>query len=180
MTNVMKSESIIRVQYLPTFAHYLRFMRYSATRQTRRLRPFGIIAVVCFLLVPLLPFDGNPSALAKYRTCLGALILPGALFVLLPLTAYFSASKRWNTAAELRESKTYEFSDTGLSVTADTYKGFTHWNNIVRAESTGPLFLLYTAQSAAYLIPVDSFGASERVDAFKALVRKNVPDHKRL
>lgn len=173
-------DSAICIQFTPTFLQYKQFVEYTAKRRTRWLRPFGVIALVCFLFVPLLPFEGNPTLLAKYTTCEGFLILPGVLFVFLPLSVYFSAKKRWNTAAELRALRNYEFSDAGLSVSGETFQGFTKWVNIVRAEASGQLIFLYTGQALAYLIPVDCFEDLEQVETFKTLVRKHVTDCTRL
>lgn len=173
-------QPIYRFEFTPTYAQYLQFLRYTARRQARWLRPFAVVALISFIFAPLLPFVDSPTVAAKYQFCLKALILPGVVFLIVPLIVSFSAKKRWNMAAELRAPKSYEFSDAGLSVAGDTFQGFTKWENIVRVETTGSLILLYSAQSGAYLIPAESFGGSEQVESFKEFLRKHVLDCKRL
>ena len=140
------------------------------------------IAIVCltgFLLAPALPFEGNPGVFSVYKSCVGVLFLLVLVFVLLPITTYFAARKRWRTAAEVREPRTFEFTDRGISIKGLTFSGEAAWTNIDRAETARALILIYTQQNLGYLIPRDAM-TPEQEASLRALLRNKVANCKRL
>ncbi len=169
----------IRIQTTPTFGQYLQFCRLGIGRRTRMIKPFAILCLICFLLAPTLPSEGNPGALAQYKSSAMVLILPAFVFVLLPLVTYFAARQRWRTAAEAREPRSFEFNDWGISIKGLTFSAEAAWTNIPRAETAGPLILLYTRQELGYLIPRDAM-TPEQEASLRVLLRNTVTNCKRL
>ena len=163
----------IRISTTPTFGAYLRFVVWAALRPVRFLVPFAIIALVCFLLAPVIPLE-QQGAVARYRASLAWLILPGIVFVLLPLSSYFGARRRWQSAAELRAPRGYVFSDEGVDVTADSFNSHVAWKHVVTADKQRDQVLLGTAQNQFYLVPLDDFESKEQLDRFLGLVKSKV------
>ncbi len=173
-------DSITRVEYTPNFGDYLRFQKTFRRRSFRVARAIAILFTICFLLAPWIPSEGNPSLLMGYRDYLFALIVPGMVFVIVPLCVYIGTRRQWKRAAELHEPRIYEFSDAGLSTTGRSFSGSTQWANLRRAETNGPVVVLFTRQRAGYFIPLSAIGDAQQVEALKSLLRRNVPDCKRL
>jgi hypothetical protein len=172
-------DSIIRIEFTPTFQQYLQFTQSTARYPFRRLRPFAYISLFCFAMSPLID-ERNQTVLQAYGTFSKALFLPGLLFVFLPASVYFTSRKRWRISSELREPKVYEFSDAGMSVTGTSFHGVQSWTSLVSAQTNGSMIFLVNGQRAAHLIPADAFGNTPQLEAFKTLLRAKVPDCKRL
>ena len=165
----------IRIATTPTFGAYLRFVMWAAFRQVRFLIPFAIFALICFLLAPVIPFE-QQGTLARYRASLAVLILPGIVFVLLPLSSYFGARKRWQTAVELRAPRTYVFNDVGVDIAADSFNSQIAWKHVVTADKHRDQVLLGTAQRQFYLVPTQDFESQEQFGRFLELVKSKVPN----
>ena len=103
------------------------------------------------------------------------LVLPGILFVLVPLSVYHGARKRWNSAPELRVPRTYYFSDTGISIAAETFKAEFAWTHIVAAFKSRDHVLLGTAQRQFHFVRTSDFESPEQFARFLELVKRNVP-----
>lgn len=176
----------IRVNVIPTFADYLRLNLHVSLRGFPVLRrlpvwglisliPFGVLSLAAYPFAPLL-FAGlgeNPSWFEAYMAALPLLLLPLALFLLAGI--YLAARHRWRIAGELREPRTYIFSDVGIQVAASSFEGTSTWQHIVRAERAGPIILLGTAQQAFHLIPVAAFDSEDDFERFLDLVARKVP-----
>jgi hypothetical protein len=163
----------IRIATTPTFGGYLRFAMWMGLRQIRFLVPFAIFAFIAFLLAPVVPFE-QQGAVARYRASLGVLILPGIVFVLLPLSIYCGARKRWQIAAELRAPRTYVFSDAGIDIAADTFNSQVAWTHVVTAYKSRDQILLGTGQKQFYLVPVEGFESREQFARFLELVKSKI------
>jgi hypothetical protein len=163
----------IRISTTPTFSAYARFVMWAAFRQCRFLVPFAILALICFLLAPVIPLE-RQGAMARYRASLSGLILPGMVFVLLPLSSYYAARKRWQNATELRAPRTYVFSDEGVDIAAQSFNSHVAWKHVVTADQHRDQILLGTAQKQFYLVLVDDFESQEQFDRFLELVRSKV------
>jgi len=164
----------IRVSTTPTFNAYLRFVMWHLVRQVWFLIPIAILLLICFLLAPLIPFEQEGAA-ARYRASLGALILPALVFVLLPLSTYFAARKRWRLAADLRAPRTYVFSETGIELLSDSFKTQITWSHVATAYRRPDQILLGTAQKQFYLVSLRDFESPEQLNQFLELVRRKVP-----
>jgi len=165
----------IKLSTTPTFGAYLRFVMWAAFRQVRWLIPFAVLALVCFLLAPVIPFE-RQGPLARYRASLAVLILPGIVFALLPLSSYLGARKRWRAAVELRAPRTYVFNDSGVDIAAGSFNSEVAWNHVVTADRHRDQILLGTAQKQYYLVPVHDFESREQFGRFLELVRCKVPN----
>jgi hypothetical protein len=164
----------VSVQTTPTFPAYLRFILSTAFWQVRFLIPFAILALLCFLLAPIIPFEEAAGAMAHYRDAIELLILPAIIFLLIPISNALAARKRWRTATELSVPRTYIFSDSGIEVIAETFRSTVAWSHIVSARRSRTHILLGTAQKLYYLIPVVDFGSAESYAQFKYLVNERV------
>ncbi|HZK82556.1 MAG TPA: hypothetical protein VFC46_15845 [Humisphaera sp.] len=172
-------DSVIRFEFTLTFGDFLRYQYFLQSKQRRLLLPFAILSFLCFMLMPWIPVSGHSSLRQKYRDYF-VLFLPWLIFMVVPLIIRFSAKKRWNAAPNLQEPRVYEFSDAGISVTGRSFAGSTLWNLIPRAEMAGPMILLIGTQREAHIVPLDAVGDSEKVESFKSLIRRKVPDCKNL
>jgi hypothetical protein len=172
-------EILIRIQSIPTFRQYLRFCRRGVSRRIWAIQPFAILSLIGFFLAPIIPSEEHTGALTQYKEWSGLLLLPVIVFVLLPLSTYFSAKKRWQTAAELREPRTFEFTDRGVSTKGLTFSGEIAWASIGRAETAGTLILLYTHQQTGFLIPRDAI-TPEQEASLRMLLRNKVANCQRL
>src|SRR5262245_24029188 len=128
-------DATISVSVTPTFREYLRLNFWLTFRKAWLLLVLGALGLAWFLASPLL-FQGDAVA-TKYLHGLPMLTLPALAFVLVPALTWGAARQRWNAAAEIREPRTYTFSDDGVRVAAQTFEGFTAWSNIAGAARVG-------------------------------------------
>jgi hypothetical protein len=169
---------VIRVSTVPTFGAYLRFLLLLAFRQVRFLIPFALGLLILFFVFPFMPFIESRGVIATYRDSLPMLILPGIVFVLIPVSNVWAARRRWRDAAELHVPRTYVFSDTGIEVIADTFHSEVAWSHIVIARKSAGQVSLGTAQKLFYLVPVGEFESSQSYDQFRLLVTQKVANSK--
>src|SRR5262249_58755221 len=118
--------------------------------------------------------EGDAVA-TKYLYGPPMLTLPALAFVLVPALAWGAARKRWNAAAEIREPRTYTFSEDGVRVAAQTFESFTAWSSIAGAARVGEQVVLATPQQQFYLVPVRAFGDGEALGRFRRLIAAKVP-----
>jgi hypothetical protein len=173
MTPEVTGGSTISVSVTPTFGDYLRFNWWAIFRRIWFLIPFAVLSLVVFLASPLLPLPGE-TALAKYQGAIMGLFLPVMVFLFLPATIYLGARQRWQQAPDLRESRTYSFSDSGIQVKSGGGEGFTTWQYITSADRVGGQFILGSTQPIFYLIPLRAFAAAEEVERFTRLLRAKI------
>ena len=172
---------ICQVEVKPIFADYLRLNLHVIFRRLRVVAGLAVFSLLGFLLgLPWMPFEGNPDLLTRYRGGLPLLILPGIVFILLPLSVYWDARRRWKSADELREVRRYQFTESDIEVLGTTFSGRTDWKNIIRAERAGPLILLVTSQQAFYIIPIRAFPNTSEAEKFRRWLKEKIPNCTRL
>src|SRR5215831_14495450 len=89
-----------------TFGEYLYFSLRILARQARFVILIAAALIVVYLVSPWTGLAAEEEGIGEtYGHNLGALLLPGVIFILLPVSTYFNARKRWNSASELREPK---------------------------------------------------------------------------
>lgn len=163
----------ISVSLTPTFPEYLRINWWVTWRRFRLLVPFAVLMLIGFAFIPMLV--GGPETPAdQYVRLAPALILPAIVFLLLPITIYLSVRRRWKTAPELREPRTYTINNDGLRVVGVSFEGFTAWSNIVSAERVGSQILLGNRQQQFFLIPDRAMESDELWLRFCQLVSTKV------
>jgi len=97
-----------------------------------------------------------------------------------PTLIRWSARKRWHAFPRLAETQKCVFSESGISTDGSSFRWSGSWANWTRAETWGPLIILYRARSAIGYIPLSALGDETKVDALKSLLREKVPDCRRL
>ena len=171
---------VIRIEYTPALRDFQRFNWYLLYRRFWWLFLVACLLLLYFAFAPFMPQQDHPSALTAYGRAWGALLYPVMFLIVVPLTAVISTRRRWKNAAEIREPRSYEFSDAGIKVAGPSFQASVSWQNIGRAETTGTLILLFTRQNLAYLIPEGSFQSEKDANEFKALLRQKVNNCRRL
>ncbi|MBP3958442.1 YcxB family protein [Gemmata sp. G18] len=136
----------------------------------------GVLACVPLMALVKPNLVQLPQGVEGYAFAVPALLLAGAVFVYTPIATYFAARKRWETAEELREPRTYTFTDDGIEVVGKSFSGFMTWPIIIRAERAGGLVMLATRQQQFYLLPVKAFEQPETWARFTQLIEANVRD----
>jgi hypothetical protein len=168
-------EPIVRVWAQPTYQEFLQTIRHAFARQTRGLRLLAgfnlamILAAFCMEEVRQ-EIVHNPFGLAM------GVFLPAMAFVVFPILARLAARKRWESAPEVSEPREYRFWDWGFDVEGETSSGSISWRLIVRAETTGSLILLVTAQNVFYILPLKDFSGTGEVNKLLELLEAKVPD----
>ena len=163
------------VETTPTFGDYLRLLLRFSFRQARVVIVFASLAVLVFLVAPMMPSkEANATLVERYWAYKFILILPAIVFVFLPLSVYLTARARWAKAPELREPRTYRFNEQGLSLTAESFGSSFAWSHITRAEKFSGLLALVTAQQAAYLIPWTDITRQGVQTPLMALIHRHV------
>jgi hypothetical protein len=161
----------ISVTVAPAFADYLRFNLRFIFRSPVILF-FGLFPLVLGLCYPLMP--GIQVRLDNVAYLLPMLITPTLFFVIIPLSVYRAAKRRWRDSLELREDRTYSFTEAGIQVTGTTFAAFVAWSHIVAARRSTDQVVLSTGQQLFYLIPVRAFESDEMWDRFCRLVESKV------
>jgi hypothetical protein len=170
----MSMDNDYQVEFTPTFREYLRFNFHVLFCRFRWLVVFSLLSLAGFLAYPFLASEGRQSFLALYRTALPGLILPGITFILSPVLTFFSARQRWGAANELREFKRFRFSDHGIEVEGETFRGSSSWANIATVERARLQILLGTFQGSFYLIPTRAFPSGREASRFWEFLRLQV------
>jgi hypothetical protein len=166
----------IRVEYTPAFRDYLWLTAVVLYRRLwwgLWLSPLPLLAAL-FVLVGT--SDGPATAEGVLAACAFALSLPVLFLVVLPVAAYLSARRQWRTAEALREHKTYEFSDAGIAVEADTASGKVAWSNVARADLVRGLVILTYTQPMYLFVSAKVFTDAGMREAFAELLRRKVRD----
>jgi len=163
----------IRVEVLPTFADFLRLNYWVMARRLWLMWVIMIPTLLLFLATPILPIGGN--LLEKYLKTLPAGVMSVIAFGVVPASIYFAARKRWQIVAELREPRTYTFTDAGMQVKANSSEGFTTWQNIASAHRMGDTAVLATVQQQFHLIPLQAFESPEQFAQFRRLLASKIP-----
>ena len=167
----------VEFEVTPRFADYLRLQYHGIYRQQRWIVWIAAALVVLFLVAPFaMAWEGNPTLVERFWSMRMVLILPVLVFVLMPSLIYFEARRRWARAAELREKRTYLFSDTGMTMKGATFSAAFDWSHIRRAETVRDLLLLWTGQPIAHLLPMRELRERGVVDDLVALLRRHIAD----
>jgi hypothetical protein len=163
----------ISVTVTPAFADYLRLNLRFVFRSPLILIA-GLLPLFAVLFQLLMP--GIQLGLNDVVRLLPVLIFPTLFFVVIPLSIYRAAKRRWRDSSELREERTYTFTEAGIQVTGATFAAFVAWSHIVAARRTGDLVTLRTGQQLFYLIPVWAFESDAIWERFCQLVEAKVND----
>src|ERR1700722_15254416 len=117
--------TVIRVQVQPSVNHHLALGRHVFGKQVafRYLRWLSVMMIICAVLVPFTPLEGEPSIGTRFLIGLGILPIPLLVFVVLPLTLSYSVRRRYQAAPELREPVNYVFSESGIQADGHTFSG---------------------------------------------------------
>ena len=166
----------IRVSTTPTYQSYRRLMLWTAMRSQRRLMPWAILAIFCFLVAPTIHLGDPPQPMASYGSAWAVLILPGIVFVMVPVSIILVARKRWRTVPELRAPRAYVFSDAGIEIVADSFHSTFGWDLLVTALRSGDQVLLGTGQNLFYFFRVTDFSSPEDYERLRSLVSSKVAD----
>ncbi len=165
----------VSIAYDPTFRDFLSLNRWIVRRRWRAVRLLAIVMLAFFAAsTPLFHDLEAEGYFLPYAQSLAILALPALALVGLPLTLYFAARKRWNTAPEIREPRRFTFSEEGIAVEGQTFSGRVAWTHITGAESHRGLIILKTNQNMYYLFSERGFPDEADHDAFASLVRKKV------
>ncbi len=163
------------IAYEPTFRDFLSLNRWIVRRRWRAVRLLAIALLALFLAsTPLFHDLEAEGFLLPYAQSLGVLALPALVLVVLPVTLYLAARKRWNAAPEIRELRRFTFSEDGIAVEGQTFSGRVAWSHITGAESHRGLIILRTNQNMYYLFSEGGFPDDACREAFASLVRKKV------
>jgi hypothetical protein len=167
----------VRVEYTPTFRDYLWLTITVVWRRLQVVAIFAALSLLASLCVGLKVSAAGEGDLAGYAYLLFYLFFfPAIVFVILPVYVFVSARRQWQTVETLRESKAYEFSDSGIVVESRSASGRATWDNVARADLIrGSIILTYT-QPIYLFLPTSAFPDQGVLDAFLDLLRAKVPD----
>ena len=171
--SVNQSGPSVCVQVTLTRDRFLAVSRYAVNSLFgfRILRWFSVLGLLAFAFILFVPLGGTSDIESRLVLGIGTLFLPFLVLVFVPLLTTFAGRRRWNTAAELREPRNYDFTESRITVTASSSSGSTSWSTIAKAEEVGDRFLLATFQRLFYVIPLRSFAKDSDITAFRELVR---------
>jgi len=148
----------MKFNYTHTFADYWMLNRRHLLRLKgiRVILSFSGCLFLVFLLSPFaLPQPEGKSMGEIYLSSVAGLILP-LIMALMFISTYFAARKRWNSAADLRCEKTYEFSETGIQIAATEMDGNIGWRYIAEAELWRGWIFIKTHQNIYYYFPLSA------------------------
>lgn len=163
---------MIRFTYTPEFRDYWRFHRHFLRGVTGKFRWLALAMVCIYLVFPL----WAPSSVADqplfmmYVNASGLLIIPGML-VLLYVSTFMEARKRWATSSEVRSAKEFEVSEQGIQVRGEGVSGFVEWGHFATVECRDGWYFLKTAQNAFHYFPG---GVVPDREALVRLMKNNV------
>jgi len=165
----------IDIAYEPTFRDFLAMNRWITRRRRRMVRYLSAVTLALYLSSPFLFHDiAAEGVLLSYAQSLAVLVLPAAVLIILPVSLYLAAKKRWNAAPEIREPRRFTFSEDGVAVEGSTFSGRVAWSHVTGAESHCGLVILKTNRNMYYLLSEKGFPDETRREAFLFLVRKKV------
>ena len=169
--------TVIRVQVPPSVNNHLALSRHVFGKPLafRYLWWLSVVMVLCAVLVPFTPLEGDPSIGTRFLIGLGILPIPLLVFVVIPFVNSYSVRKRYHAAPELREPINYVFSESGIQADGHTFSGTTAWSIIASAERVGSYYFLGTAQRLFYIVPFEALQSNEDRKSFCKLVAANVP-----
>lgn len=154
------------------------YIRLQMRAGLRLMRLMILVMVALFAVSVFPPWEilvEHKGALEP-KTDVAVLSAISAVLVLasLPVMLYLGARRRWQAISELREPRTYTFSDSEICVNGNSFQGSFKWNHIARVEQTGDLIALITAQRLIHLIPIRAFSDSTELENFRSLLRTKV------
>ena len=169
-----------RVEFTPAIEQYRSFFSYSVMRRIRWLIVFVIIELIWFCLFLLFPEPRTMPWVDRLKEGWSLLVLPLIWFLARPIYFLSTTRKRWNNSLELREARIIEFSDGGITETAQNCHISMTWQCWVRAVTTGNLIIVYTGQAFGLIIPCSAIGDANAIESFKTFLKTKVADCSRL
>lgn len=149
-----------------TFKRYYNINLYMLLR--RKLVWIMLLLVIATVLLAIVTNDN------KYTFSYLA-IFYFVFTLLLPVFVYFSAKKHYKKIPQMREPKTYEFTEEGIKLTGETVKLEMAWTNIDKAIKRKNDFIVFSSNSRNFFcLPKTDFADEYNITLFESLVKSKV------
>jgi hypothetical protein len=122
---------------------------------------FSFIPSILYLLGAKVPFN-NPPYLQ--------LIFGIVIIFILPLMIVRGANKAYESHLRLQEKMIYEFTQSGIKITGESFNSEMDWTKIYKVKERKNWILIYQSQQVANIIKKESLG--DNLIEFRELVKK--------
>lgn len=134
-------------------------------------RPFSKIAVIIFLVILGFNMFGSVSS-SPIKLIVPTLVPPLIIFGIFFLVFRYSIKKSYQKNQRASETITYNFTDTHLGISGESFNSEMTWNKIYKVTQTKSWLLIWQNSQMANAIPL-SLVSAEQLAALKVILTKN-------